>query len=350
MAEDNIEWKFQSELYLEDFVWNNLESLFQLKCLARQYCINYQICDILAIDEKKQLTILELKNTEDRYVIQQLTRYYDAIKENQPFKENINYQLPIRLLTLAPSFHQHNLIDLKYNKLIFELLTFRILTDEAQKFCFELCKIEKEAVIKLNISKKFHPFLVQASEKSDKSVVTQSRPPLSLRKLTESLSLEQERYVLAIRDRLLGYDERMREKGFTKRTVYGLGKGDKDIYKTKLCAEFIPDIYGFNQLELRLRLPYPKRELIEGKNFYKSKPVKGLTWVEIKQNEAWDKNAAINLLFYLGKGSRYSYAYHLDKYAILYQQITGENRLLQSLDDLLTLALDEWKYLCSLHR
>jgi RecB family endonuclease NucS len=87
MFDANIDWKFQSELFLENFVWETLESLLNLKPLARQLYLSNQICDILTIDEKQQLTIVELKNTEDRYLIQQLTRYYAAIQEHQPFQE-----------------------------------------------------------------------------------------------------------------------------------------------------------------------------------------------------------------------------------------------------------------------
>ncbi|WP_375492887.1 endonuclease NucS domain-containing protein [uncultured Nostoc sp.] len=66
-------WKFATEADLEDFVWANLKELFGFIPLKRQYYINGQICDILALRENKQLVVLELKNAEDRY-IQQLTR------------------------------------------------------------------------------------------------------------------------------------------------------------------------------------------------------------------------------------------------------------------------------------
>lgn len=343
-----VNYFFQSELFLEDFIWHNLESLLKLKRLARQYYLNNQICDILAIAWNKQLTVIELKNTEDRYIIQQLTRYYDAVRKYRPFSEQVDYQLPIRLIAIAPCFHQHNLIDLEYNKLTVKLLNFRINHTEDDKFCFELKDIENQAVAKLNIPEKFHQFLFQTDEKVIELTAKQLPPPKSLLKLMESLSSEQKAYVLNIRDRLLSYDERIREKGFTTRTVYGLAKGNRDIYKTKLCAEFIPDTYGFGQLRLRLRLPYPKRELIgKGITFYKDKPVKGLTWVEIRHEKLGHKTTAIKLLFYLGKRRSYSYACDLDEYATLYQQLTEQNLQKRSLDGLLIVALEEWKLLLS---
>ncbi|MGK7953050.1 MAG: hypothetical protein AB4368_30745 [Xenococcaceae cyanobacterium] len=234
-----------------------------------QHYLNNQICDILAIDKKKQLTILELKNIEDRYVIQQLTRYYDAVRKHQPFKEKVNYELPVRLIAIAPNFHNDSLIDLRYSKLSFDLFSFQILSDEINNFCFKLSDVAGKKIIELEIKEEFHQFLHREGEEAADLLAIRLPPPKSLQKLIEALSPEQERYVLDIRDRLLSYDERIREKGFTTRTVYGLAKGNRDIYKTKLCAEFIPDTYGFAKLRLRLRLPYPKRELIgKGRIFY----------------------------------------------------------------------------------
>lgn len=96
-------WEFASEAALEDFVWANLESFLGLTPLKQQYPCLGEICDILAVNKNKQLVILELKNTEDRYVVQQLTRYYENLLEVKPFQENIDYDNPIRLVAIAPS-------------------------------------------------------------------------------------------------------------------------------------------------------------------------------------------------------------------------------------------------------
>ncbi|MGG6242535.1 hypothetical protein ACQ4N7_28320 [Nodosilinea sp. AN01ver1] len=56
------DWAFKTEFDLEEFVWANLEPLFNLKPLARQYSIRGQICDILATTPEQQLVVLELKN------------------------------------------------------------------------------------------------------------------------------------------------------------------------------------------------------------------------------------------------------------------------------------------------
>lgn len=51
-------WEFEDEATLEDFVWENLQSLFGLFPLKRQYIINDQRCDILALTENKQLVVV----------------------------------------------------------------------------------------------------------------------------------------------------------------------------------------------------------------------------------------------------------------------------------------------------
>lgn len=168
-------------------------------------------------------------------------------------------------------------------------------------------------------------------------------PPKSLQKLINGLSSEQQAYVLAVRDRLLDFDERMAEVGLTTRTFYGLRKGSKDIYKSKLCAEFIPWLPGVLRPRLRLFLPYAKREFGAPGRTYKPERVKGLTWVEVSHEQQWHSATAIRLLFYLGKSTtRYSYAYDLDQYSSMYEQLTGQQRSLHSLDDMLSLALEEW--------
>ena len=76
-------WEFESETILEDFVWANLQQLLGLIPLKRQYRVSGQICDIVAVDENKRLVVLELKNGEDRYIVQQLTRYGDRAQLSQ---------------------------------------------------------------------------------------------------------------------------------------------------------------------------------------------------------------------------------------------------------------------------
>lgn len=344
MLDANIDWRFQSELYLENFVSETIEPLLNLKQLARQYYLNNQVCDLLAVAQKQQLAIVELKNMEDRYIIQQLTRYYEAVREYQPFSEEVNYQLPIRLIAIAPQLHQHNLIDQKYSQLTFELFTFRILAKGADSFCFELNDLDSKQKVTLNIPKKFHPFLCGNDEEISQPSFFQLSPPKSLRILTEELSSEQEAYILAIRKKLLVFDERMIEVGKTTRTMYGMRKGDKDIYQTKLCAEFMPTMPGDRRPRLLLRLPYPKREFGGSGRTYKKEKVKGLAWVEIRHENEWNRDSAIKLFFYIGKSlNRYSYTCDLSTYSNLYRELTVKSDSFHTLDDLLALSLKEWK-------
>ena len=139
-------WEFDSEAALEDFLWDNLENLFGLTPLKRQYNANEQFCDILGTSKQKQLALLELKNSEDRYVVQQLTRYYDILVEEKPFAEKVDYEQPIRLAAIAPSFHKDNFTDLKYHLLAsqFEFWQFSIV-EESEKFYFDLKNLRTEA-------------------------------------------------------------------------------------------------------------------------------------------------------------------------------------------------------------
>jgi len=125
-------WQFASEKNLENFVWSNLDRLFGFLPLRRQYTIFGDVCDILAIDKNNRLVIIELKNVEDRYIIQQLTRYYHSVLEEKPFSQQINYEIPVQLIAIAPSFHRHSWIDRRYHKLNFEFMSFEISQQESE--------------------------------------------------------------------------------------------------------------------------------------------------------------------------------------------------------------------------
>ncbi len=93
-------WGFISEAALEKFVWANLKQLFGVTPLKQQYISNGEICDILAVDDDKGLVILELKNVEDRYLIQQLTRYYTNLLEENHFLKKLTILAQLDLLQL----------------------------------------------------------------------------------------------------------------------------------------------------------------------------------------------------------------------------------------------------------
>ena len=146
----NGKWQFASENNLEDFVWGKLNSLFKLSPLKRQYTVYGDICDILALDGNSRLVVIELKNTEDRYLVQQLTRYYHSLQEQKPFQQQVNYQLPIRLIAVTPSFHRHNWIDREYHKLSLDFMSF-VISQQQDDVYLQLTDLDTKKVLEQKI-------------------------------------------------------------------------------------------------------------------------------------------------------------------------------------------------------
>ena len=113
------EIRFQSEKALEDYIEAYFTELFpDLVLVKRQHTIKMQRCDLLCCTKLvKQPAVIELKNEEDRGIVSQLTRYRKAILTEQPFAAQINYSLPVRLVAIAPTFHEDNYIDKEASKL-----------------------------------------------------------------------------------------------------------------------------------------------------------------------------------------------------------------------------------------
>lgn len=109
---------FQSELHLEDYIEDNFQKIFpDLALVKRQHNIKMQRCDLLCLTKSaKQPVIIELKNEEDRGLVSQLTRYRKAILQEQPFSDIIDYSLPVKLIAIAPSFHEDNYTDKEASK------------------------------------------------------------------------------------------------------------------------------------------------------------------------------------------------------------------------------------------
>lgn len=332
------DWAFKTEFDLEEFVWANLEPLFNLQPLARQYGIKGQICDILATTTEQQLVVLELKNVEDRYVVQQLTRYYASLRQAQPFADQVDYSLPIRLVAIAPTFHAHNHIDREHSRLDFEFCRFAI-SGAGDRFSFQLASADSAAETAVEIEARFHPFLQPMDgEPAPTPARVIGRPPKSLRVQLEQMTLERAELVSALRLQILEFDDRMREVGRSSRTQYGLTKGEKEVYKTKLCAEFLPWM-GSSLPELYLMLPYPKKEFGAPGHRYKQERVKGLAWASIS---LWF--GVKHVTFYLGK-SRTGFSYQLSysDYSKLCEPLLGYYSQFESFEDLVALALAEWK-------
>jgi RecB family endonuclease NucS len=249
-------WKFLSEAALEKFVCENLKMLFSADLLKQQYNCNGEISDILAVDRDKRLLIIELKNTEDRSIIQQLTRYHANLLEAKPFPQEIDYSLPIRLIGITPSYHRHNLIDRASSRLSFELLQFSII-DRDPSFDFQLEDIDRASAPKIcTIS--YQPI--------EKLVIENlSEPPELLTKWLGACTPEEQAGLMLVRNKILGCHQKIKEEVIDKRFIqYGSGK-------TRLCAE----IYFHSKLQkpvLFLWLPLPSAG---NRNMQKEKPVIG---------------------------------------------------------------------------
>ncbi|BBD63052.1 hypothetical protein NIES2109_59020 (plasmid) [Nostoc sp. HK-01] len=209
-------WEFASESALEDFLWENLQQLLGFTPLKRQYAAKGEFCDILALNESKQLVILELKNAEDRYVIQQLTRYYDNLLDERPFPEQIDYSQPVKLIAAVPSFHRHNLIDCKYNLLKIDLLQIQILKDN-QQFYLRLQDINTNQTWSI-------PIPYQELNFSSTTHDIPAAPQLLLDWLGACTGEEQQA-ILKLREKILSFDERITEEIEGRNTIrYGKGK------------------------------------------------------------------------------------------------------------------------------
>jgi Endonuclease NucS len=213
-------WMFLEEKILEDFLWLHLESSLNLIPLKRQFTIKGEYCDILAKTKNGQLVILELKNCEDRYIIHQLTRYYHGLFVEQPFKDSINYNLPIRLIAIAPDFHKHNFIDRHYNKLEFEFIRFSII-EKTHKFYLNLCLPGREEII----IKEAIPFIADSQfEIQDNFTIQIKSPPRMLINFLDKLSLSKKGEILRLREKMLTADRRVKEIKDTNSVFYGRGK------------------------------------------------------------------------------------------------------------------------------
>ena len=176
-------WEFVSEEALETLVWTNLGILLGLEPLKRQFIVNREICDVLGVSASKQLYILELKNTEDRYLVQQLTRYFDHIITERPLADQVDYSQPVRLIAIAPDFHDHNWIDRKYCNLEINFYQFRLQSQQNFQGVVEFSLWEKKQQIAnflINLESK-------KSQDLDQSTVELNPNEVEGKKIKESL-------------------------------------------------------------------------------------------------------------------------------------------------------------------
>jgi hypothetical protein len=188
--------------------------------------------------ENKQLVVLELKNAEDRYIVQQLTRYYDALQEVKPLEDEIDYQQPIILIAIKPNFHRDNFIDKKYHHLSIDFFEFTILLDEL-KYYLQIKNLDNEKVSKIKIP--------HQDRERNKDI---SPPSRGLLNRLAKCSYEQQEEILKIRQKVLSFDKRMEEISSAVSFRYGNGNSKT----SKFCAEFYFDSKGIPIIFLWLGL------------------------------------------------------------------------------------------------
>jgi len=206
-------WEFEKESDFEDFLWHNLETLLELKPLKRQYYIKGQYCDILAIGKNKELIILELKITEDRYVVQQLTRYYHCLLEEKPFFDQIDYSQPVHLIAILPSIHRDNLIDCKYHQLDIKLITF-LMRREQEKRYFRFKQYETDYL---------YPE-VQLKTQDNLLEVDLPQIPSKLKQIISKASEYEAQSILETRRKIFGFHKNISENVFLEESYTVLGK------------------------------------------------------------------------------------------------------------------------------
>jgi RecB family endonuclease NucS len=212
-------WHFENEANFEMFVRSHLLTLFGLSILKQQYTVEGQVCDLLAVNANQQLTIPELKNVEDRYLVQQITRYFDAMQRIQPFPDQVDYSQPIRLIAIAPAFHRDNQIDHQYNYLDIEFWQFKVL-ERANQIYLRLSNLDTQQQVQVKI-----PY----EERTE--AVNIPNPPKSFLNLIAPCCTSEQHSFLQSRDRFLRFDTRMQETVRSGSVMYGKSK-------SKPCAEF----------------------------------------------------------------------------------------------------------------
>jgi RecB family endonuclease NucS len=321
-------WEFATEIALEKFVWENLSNIFGLIPLKRQYSINGERCDIIATSHEGQLVILELKNIQDRGVVQQLTRYYVNVIETKPF--HVDYSQPIRLIAVTPNFHRHNFIDREYNHLEIEFIEF-IIEDDNGEFYLKLKNVDNDNswTIKINYQPeqlyKFQDYLPPA--------------PNVLLKIIEPVSVEAQQIILQVREKILCFHERMQEIKGSNCVKYGKGGN-------KICAEIRPNnlkIPGFVQPILFLYLPIPDKITLrsfnsEAPNSLRKHPLGRMQILSSNTSKNWHTFPSWGVASYIPPGKRKS----LNSYSMNSFTPFINKKADSDLDTLIDLALESW--------
>lgn len=243
----NEKYRFENESVLEDFVWDNLNALFNAAPLRRQHHVNGNYCDILAVGEKGNLVIVELKNDEDRYVVQQITRYYHQLIQEKPYQDKVDYQQPIELLVVSPYFHADNLTDRIYHKLKIDFVQFS-LTDIDGEIIFKANYLDQEDVIEAKVPRHL------PRPKQTSTIVEIPPVPRTLNTALAKCKNINPDLILIAREKILKFDDRIQEIKLSPGDfLYGKGK-------SKPCAQMTvkkESLVGSSEYQLHFGLWLP---------------------------------------------------------------------------------------------
>lgn len=322
-------WEFANEAVLENFVWSNLTNLFSLIPLERQHLINGERCDIIAISNVGQLVIMELKNAQDRGIVQQLTRYYANVIRVKPF--NVDYNQTIKLVAITPKFHKHNFIDREYSKLEIEFIEFKIEDKKDEGLYLRLNHLDNNNTKLAKID--YQPQQLHKLQDYLPPV------PNLLTQIMQPCSAEQKQIILQVRERILCFHERIQEIKGSNCVKYGRGE-------SKICAEIRPNnskIPGFVQPVLFLHLPIPDRYTLDSldnveQNNIRKHPLGRMRISSADTRKNWNTFTSLGVAYHIPPGKRSSInSYGMNSFS---RFITSQSE--SDLYTLVDLALQSW--------
>jgi hypothetical protein len=189
--------EFETERHLERFFLATVLPKLQLKLLASQYTCGQGICDILALGPSNQLIIIELKNTKDTHVVEQITRYFDALTVEKPFDTQVDYAQPIELYTVCPNYTDSLAMTMKYHRLNFSVLAYRI-ENEQHVHKFELWNwLTNEVIAHIEIPR----------TENTPDTITLLEPPKAFLKLLERCTDHEHSQAYLIRQQIYEFSQ-----------------------------------------------------------------------------------------------------------------------------------------------
>ncbi len=308
-------WEFSSEQVLEDFIWSNLGILFGLIPLMRRYTVFREIRNILAQDHNGQLVVIKIKNSQNRGIVQQLTRCYAQLIEQKPFPEHINYDQDIRILAITPGFHKDSLLDRKYHKLLFEFWQFEII-EETNNLFLQVKNLDNSQAIQCEVPQEIAEI---------PPVVTIYPEPSELQIITQQCNSQQQAEIIRIRDSILSFHVGMQETISPGSIKYGRGK-------SKLCAEIVCE--NVSKLpSFYLHLPIPQKNRL--KSIDEPEISNGIGRMRILTDD-WQ---SVVLIYYSKNQKSISGYYDFDDFA---NYVNTKNYPQAPLDILIDIALENW--------